>query len=323
MAAFVVRRLLWTVVVLFLVITMLFVLMRAIGGNPFRHGPLLGMSGQAWVKYGDFQPKAIEDNQRRRYGLDRPWYRQYADYMSRVARLDFGPSLSYRYRTVNEILRSQGSVSLELGLLAAAWAIVLGLPLGLLGGLRPGRPEDHAATVLSLAGYAIPSFLVGTVLIWLFAVELDWLPPTGWSDGWTQKVLPSFTLGLWPTAFVARLTRAGLIEAMEQDFVRAARAKGLRRRRVVLVHALRSALIPVLTAAGPLIGSLLTGVFVIENVFQVPGIGRYYASAVAARDYPLVLGLTIVLAATVIVANLVVDLLYGVLDPRTREPRPV
>jgi oligopeptide transport system permease protein len=321
MGAFVLRRLLWTIGVLFLVVTMLFLLMRSIGGNPFRHGPLLGNSGQAWVKYGDFQPKEIENNQRRRYGLDRPWYRQYLDYVESVARLDFGPSLSYRYRTVNGIIRSNGPVSLELGLLAALWAIVLGLPLGILSGLRPGRAEDRVATVLSLAGYAVPSFLVGTVLIWLFAVKLGWLPTTGWSEGWRQKVLPSFALGLLPLAFIARLTRAGLVEAMEQDYVRAARAKGLRRRRVVVVHALRSALIPVVTAAGPLIGILLTGVFVIEDVFQVPGIGRFYVAAVAARDYPLVLGLTIVLAAVVILANLVVDVLYGVLDPRTREAR--
>jgi oligopeptide transport system permease protein len=320
MGGFVLRRLLWSVVVLFLVVTSLFLLMRSIGGNPFRHGPLLGLSAEAWVKYGDFQPQAIQDNQRRRYGLDRPWYRQYGDYLRAVGRLDFGPSLSYRNRSVNEILRDQGPVSLELGLLAVGWAVALGLPLGILGGLRPGRPEDHAATVVSLLGYAVPSFLVGTILIWLFAIRLGWLPTTGWG-GWREAVLPSFTLGLLPTAFVARLTRAGLIEAMEEDFVRAARAKGLRRRRVVLVHALRSALIPVVTVGGPLVGALVTGVFVIEDVFQVPGIGRFYVAAVAARDYPLVLGLTIVLAATVVLANLAVDVVHGLLDPRTRDRR--
>lgn len=321
MAAFVLRRLVWSVAVLFLVVTMLFLLMRSIGGSPLRHGPLLGFSSQAWTKYGDVQPKSIERNQLRLYGLDRPWYRQYLDYVEHVARLDFGPSLSYRYRNVNDVIREQGPVSLELGLLAAAWAVVLGLPLGLIAGLRPGRAEDRLATILSLIGYAIPSFCVGTVLIWLFAVELPWLPTTGWSEGWAQKVLPSFSLGLLPMAFVARLTRAGLVEAMEQDFVRAARAKGLRRRRVVLVHALRNALIPVVTAAGPLVGLIVTGVFVIEDVFQVPGIGRFYVAAVAARDYPLVLGLSVVLAASVILANLAVDVLYGVLDPRTRDVR--
>src|SRR4051812_35052719 len=318
MLPFVIRRLLWSVVVLFLVVTTLFLVMRSIGGNPFRHGPLLGLSAEAWVKYGDPQPQAIRDNQRRRYGLDRPWYAQYRDYIESVGRLDFGPSLSYRNRSVNDILREQGPVSLELGLLAVGWALVLGLPLGILGGLRPGRPADRAATALSTVGYAIPSFLVATFLIWLFAIELDWLPPTGW-DSLDSKLLPSLTLGLLPTAYVARLTRAGLIEAMEQDYVRAARAKGLRRARVVAVHALPGALIPVATAAGPLVGVLLTGVFVIEDVFQVPGIGRFYVAAVSARDYPLVLGLTIVLAASVIVANLVVDLIHGWLDPRVRE----
>jgi oligopeptide transport system permease protein len=313
MAAFVVRRLAWTVVVLFVVVSLLFLVMRSIGGNPFRHGPLLGLSNEAWVKYGDQQPKAIRDNQRRLYGLDRAWYSQYADYVESVARLDFGPSLSYRNRDVNEILREQGPISLELVGLAAGWALVLGLPLGILAGLRPGRLEDLAATALSLAGYALPSFLLGTVAIWLFAVRLHWAPTTG------GRLLPSLVLGLLPTAYVARLTRAGIVEAMEQEFVQAARARGLRRRRVVLVHALRPALIPVLSASGPLLGTLLTGLFVVEDVFQVPGVGRFYVAAVAARDYPLVLGLTIVAAALVIVANAVVDLLYGVLDPRTRD----
>jgi ABC-type dipeptide/oligopeptide/nickel transport system permease component len=320
MARFVARRLVWTVVVLFAVVTLLFLVMRSIGGNPFRHGPLLGLSNEAWVKYGDYQPKAIQDNQRRLYGLDRPWYRQYADYVESVAQLDFGPSLSYRNRDVNEILRDQGPVSLELVGLAAAWALVLGLPLGLLAGIRPGRIEDRAATVVALAGYAIPSFLLGTAAIWLFAVELHWVPTTAADGRWSELVLPSLTLGLLPTAYVARLTRAGVVEAMEQEFVQAARARGLRRRRVVLVHALRPALIPVVTAAGPLLGTLLTGLFVVEDVFQVPGIGRFYVAGVAARDYPLVLGLTIVAAALVILANATVDVLHGVLDPRTREP---
>jgi oligopeptide transport system permease protein len=315
---FIARRLVWSVVVLFLVVTALFLLLRSIGGNPFRHGPLLGLNGSAWVKYGDPQPRSIRANQRRRYGLDRPWYEQYGDYVESVARLDFGPSLSFRNRSVNDILREQGPVSFELGLLALGWAILLGIPLGIVGALRAGRPADRAVTLFALAGFAVPSFLVGTVLIWVFAVRLDWLPPTGW-DRWDAKLLPSLTLALLPLAYVARLTRAGLGETLGEDFVRAAHAKGLRRRRVVTVHALRNALIPVVTAAGPLIGVLLTGVFVIEDVFQVPGLGRYYVAGVTARDYPLVLGLTIVLAASVIVANLAVDVVHGLLDPRIRE----
>lgn len=324
MIGFVLRRLAWTVVVLFVVVTLLFVLMRSIGGNPFRHGPLLGFTsstGQGWVKYGDYQPKSIEDNQRRLYGLDRPWWRQYLDYVERVARLDFGPSLSYRYRDVNDIITEQGPTSLELGLLAVGWGLLLGLPLGLLGALRAGRAEDYAMTAVSLLGYALPSFLVATVLVYVFSVRLGWLPTSGWSEGWREKLLPSFTLGLLPTAYLARLVRAGMLETLAEDYVRAARAKGLRRRRVVAVHALRNSLIPVLSASGPMIGALVTGVFVIEDVFAVPGIGRFFVAAVSARDYPLVLGLTIVFSAAVILANLAVDLLYAVLDPRTREAR--
>jgi oligopeptide transport system permease protein len=298
--------------------------MRSIGGNPFRHGPLLGFTsstGQGWVKYGDFQPTSIQDNQRRLYGLDRPWWRQYLDYVRNVATLDFGPSLSYRYRTVNEIIEEHGPESLELALLAVAWALALGLPLGMLGALRAGRPEDYAATAFSLTGYAIPSFAVATVLVYLFAVRLHWLPTSGWDGSWRAKLLPSFTLGLMPLAYVARLVRAGMLETMSEEYVRTALAKGLRRRRVVAVHVLRNSLIPVLTAAGPLVGALVTGVFVIEQVFAIPGLGRYYVAAVSARDYPLVLGLSIVLSAAVILANLAVDLLYAVLDPRTREAR--
>jgi oligopeptide transport system permease protein len=322
--AFVLRRLAWTIVVLFVVVTLLFVLMRSIGGDPFRHGPLLGFTsstGQGWTKYGDFQPKSIRDNQRRLYGLDRPWWRQYLDYVRNVARLDFGPSLSYRYRDVNDIITGQGPASLELGLLAVGWGLLLGVPLGLLGALRAGRLEDYAATAISLLGYALPSFLVATVLVYLFSVRLGWLPTSGWSEGWREKLLPSFTLGLLPTAYLARLVRAGMLETLAEDYVRAARAKGLRRRRVIAVHALRNSLIPVLSAAGPMIGALVTGVFIVEDVFAVPGIGRFFVAAVSARDYPLVLGLTIVFSAAVILANLAVDLLYAVLDPRTREAR--
>lgn len=324
MLTFVLRRLAWTIVVLFVVVTLLFVLMRSIGGNPFRHGPLLGFTsstGQGWVKYGDYQPKSIEDNQRRLYGLDRPWWRQYLDYVERVARLDFGPSLSYRYRDVNDIITEQGPTSLELGLLAVGWGLLLGLPLGLLGALRAGRAEDYAMTAVSLLGYALPSFLVATVLVYLFSIRLHWLPTSGWEGDWRPKLLPSFTLGLLPTAYVARLVRAGMLDTLGEDYVRTAESKGLRRRRVLAVHVLRNSLFPVLTAAGPLVGTLVTGVFVIEEVFAIPGLGRYYVAAVAARDYPLVLGLTIVLSAAVILANLAVDVLYRVLDPRTREAR--
>jgi oligopeptide transport system permease protein len=319
--AFVVRRVLWTIPVLLVVVTMIFFMMRAIGGDPFRHGPLLGLSSTGeghWVKYGDPQPKSISENLHRRYELDLPWYEQYGNYLAGVALFDFGPSLSFRNVTVNEILREQAPRSLELGALAFVWAFGLGIPLGVLAALRQGSLLDVAIRFFSSLGFAVPSFLVAVLLVYLLSVKLGIFPTEGW-DSWRHKVLPSFTLGLLPLALCTRLVRAATIETLQADYVVAARAKGLRRRRVVAVHALRNALIPVITAGGPMLGYLLTGSFVIELIFSVPGIGRYYIAAVSARDYNVVLGITVLLALLIIVANLIVDVLHALLDPRVRE----
>ena len=321
MAAFVLRRVLWTVPVLLVTVTTIFFMMRAIGGDPFRHGPLLGLvsSGEGhWVKYGDAQPKSISENLHRRYGLDLPWYEQYGNYLLGVALLDFGPSLSFRNETVNEILREQAPHSIQLGLLAFVWAFGLGIPLGVLAALRQGSLLDAGIRFFSSIGFALPSFLVGLMLVYVLSVKLGVFPVSGWTESWRHKVLPSFTLGLLPLALCTRLVRGATIEALHEDYIVAARAKGLRRRRVVAVHALRNALIPVITAGGPLLGYLLTGAFVIELIFSVPGIGRYYIASVSARDYNVVLGITVVLAVLIILANLVVDILHALLDPRVR-----
>jgi ABC-type dipeptide/oligopeptide/nickel transport system permease component len=193
----------------------------------------------------------------------------------------------------------------------------------MIAALRANSPVDYGAMFVSNVGFALPSFLVGTLLIYFFA--LRWgnvfdLPTSGWS-GWKTKILPSVALGLAPMAYFARLVRGTMLETLQQDYVRTAKAKGLRWRRVVLVHVLRNSLIPAVTAAGPLLGFLITGSFVIEFIFAIPGIGRYYITAVEARDYSVVMGLTVLLSVIVIVANLVVDVLYGFLDPRTREAR--
>ena len=322
MTAFVVRRVLWTLPVLLVVVTTIFFMIRAIGGDPFRHGPLLGLSntqGGRWVKYGDPQPKSISENLHRRYGLDLPWYEQYGNYLAGVAMLDFGPSLSFRNVTVNEILREQAPRSMELGALAFLWAFGLGIPLGVLAALRQGTILDAAIRFLSSLGFALPSFFVAVMLVYVLSIKLGVFPTNGW-DSWRHKVLPSFTLGLVPLALCTRLVRGATIEALQADYVVAARAKGLRRRRVV-VHALRSALIPVITVGGPMLGYLLTGAFVIELIFSVPGIGRYYIAAVSARDYNVVLGITVLLALLIIVANLIVDVLHALLDPRVRETK--
>jgi ABC-type dipeptide/oligopeptide/nickel transport system permease component len=308
MTTFVIRRLLWTIPVLLLVILFTFVMMRQIKGNPFR-------------KTDRAVPAAIQANLDRKFHLDEPWYVQYADYVKGVFSLDLGPSLVLRNQSVNDIVKSHFPVSLELGAYAFLFAIVAGVPLGMLAALRANKLSDYLAMLVANVGFAVPSFLVATLLIYYFAVKWNvGLPTSGWRS-WDSKILPSIALGFFPMAYFARLVRGTMLETLQQDHVRTAKAKGLRRRRVVGLHVLRNSLIPVVTAAGPLLGAVITGSFIVETIFAIPGIGRYYVSSVSARDYSVTMGLTILYAGIVIVGNLVVDVLYGFLDPRTREAR--
>jgi len=305
---FVLRRLIWTIPVILLVILMTFVMMRQIKGNPFR-------------KSERAIPAQIQANLNAKFGLDEPWYVQYVNYVKGVFSGDLGPSMVLRGQTVNDIIAEHFPKSLELGGLAFLFAVVFGIPLGALAALKANSLPDYAAMLFSNVGFAVPSFLVATLLIYFFALEWDLgFPTSGWNT-WQSKVLPVIALGLAPMAYFARLVRGTMLETLQQDYIRTAKAKGLRWRRVVGVHTLRNSLIPVVTAAGPLLGYLITGSFVIEQIFAIPGIGRYYVTAVTARDYSVVMGLTVLLSVIVIMANLVVDILYGFLDPRTREAR--
>jgi oligopeptide transport system permease protein len=316
---FALRRLFWTVPVLFVAVTLTFFLVRSIDGDPFRHGPLVGLTAEGgWQKYGDFQPQSIRDNMRRRYGLDLPWYEQYGNYLVGVATFNLGPSLSYRNRTVEEIIRQQGPVTLELGVLALVFGVLVGVPLGLVSALLGRSPLARLEGVVSSLALAVPAFLVGTLLIYVFALRVDAVPTSGW-EGWQSKILPVVTLGIVPLAYCARLTRGAVVETLGAEYVRTARAKGLRRPRVVGQHVLRNSLVPVLSAAGPLLGALMTTLFVVEVVFSVPGLARHYVSATTASDYPLLLGMTVVFTLTIVAANLLVDLALAALDPRTRE----
>jgi oligopeptide transport system permease protein len=312
MTTFVIRRLIWTVPVIALVVLLTFVLMRQIEGNPFRRT----------------ERAVTEETQRnleRKFNLDEPATLQYLYYLKGVFTLDFGPSLVLRNRTVNDIMREHFPRSIKLGLLAFLWALVLGIPAGVIAALRPNSIYDYSLMFLSNVGFAVPNFLVATLLIYYFALKISWVPTNGWPLGnWeidNRVILPSFALGLVPMAYFARLVRGTMLETMQQDYVRTARAKGLRWRRVIGLHVLRNSLIPVVTASGPLLGYIITGSFVIEVIFSIPGIGRYYVSSVQNRDYSVVMGLTVLLSVIIIIANLVVDILYGFLDPRTREAR--
>ena len=310
MAKFVVRRVFWTVPVILLVILFTFLMMRQIEGNPFR-------------KSERAIPEAIQQNLERKYGLDEPWYVQYAKYVKGVFTYDLGPSLVLRNQSVNDIVAEHFPKSLQLGGLAFLFAAVFGIPLGMIAALRANSVFDYAAMFFSNVGFAVPNFLIATLAIYFFALEwgdVFGLPTSGWTT-WKHKILPVVALGLAPMAYFARLVRGTMLETLQADYIRTARAKGLRWRRVVTLHVLRNSLIPVVTAAGPLLGFLITGSFVIEQIFAIPGIGQYYITAVSARDYSVVMGLTVLLSIIVIVANMVVDILYGFLDPRTRDAR--
>ena len=307
MLKFIVRRIFWTIPVLLAVIFLTFIMMRQIEGNPFRQTERA-------------VPEAVQQNLERKFNLDKPWWQQYLFYVKGVATLDFGPSLVLRGQSVNDIMREHFPKSIELGVYAFLFAIVVGVPLGVIAALRQNTWVDYTAMFFSNIFHALPSFLVATLMIYFIALKADLLPTSGWT-GWEYKILPAIALGFAPMALFARLVRGTMLETLQQDYVRTARAKGLRYRRVVGLHVLRNSLIPVITAAGPLLGFIITGAFVIELIFNIPGIGQYYVTAVNARDYSVVMGLTVLLSVIIIFANLIVDILYGILDPRTRDAR--
>ena len=293
-----------------LVILMTFVMMRQIKGNPFQ-------TTERAV------PVSIQRNLDRKYHLDKPWYIQYGYYVKGVFTFDLGPSLVQRNQSVNDVIKEHFPVSLKLGGLAMLWAILVGIPLGIIAALKQNSPFDYAVMAVVNAGYAIPNFLIATLLIYFFAVK--WrahtpFPTNGWA-GWQSWVLPAAALGHAPMTFFARIVRGSMLETLQQDYIRTAKAKGLRWRRVVGLHVLRNSLIPAVTAAAPLLGFLITGSFIVEFIFGIPGIGRYFVNSVTGRDYSVTMGITILLSMIIIVANLVVDILYLYLDPRTRDVR--
>jgi ABC-type dipeptide/oligopeptide/nickel transport system permease component len=310
MLKFIVRRIAWTIPVLLLVILMTFVMMRMIKGNPFQRTERPVSA-------------ATQANLERIFHLDQPWYVQYGYYVRDVFTFNLGPSLLQRNRDVNDIVREHFPVSLKLGAMAMLFAVFFGVPLGIIAALRQNTIVDYIAMAIVNAGYALPNFLIATLLIYFFAVkwrEQTPFPTNGWA-GWESWVLPVIALGHAPLTVLARIVRGSMLETLQQDYIRTAKAKGLRWRRVVGLHVLRNSLIPAVTAAGPLLGYLIAGSFIVETIFGIPGIGRYYIIAVSARDYSVVMGITVLLSVIIIGANLIVDILYGFLDPRTRDVR--
>ncbi|MBI5378886.1 MAG: ABC transporter permease [Nitrospirae bacterium] len=303
MGRFLIRRILLAVPVFWVVVTITFVLMYAVPGGPFDQEKQL--------------PPAIKANVEARYHLDKPLWQQYFLYLKGIATGDLGPSFKYLHRNVNDILRETLPVSAWLGFWALLVAVVGGMTLGILAGAYAGSWVDRLAVGLATLGIALPSFLLGALFIYLFAHLLRWFPPALW-EGWQHLVLPAVALGIGPAAFLARLVRSGMLEVSRMDFVRTARAKGASEARVILVHVLRNALISVVTLLGPLAAAFITGSFVIEYLFSIPGMGRYFVTAVVNRDYPLIMGVTLVYTIFLYAANTLVDLLYTWVDPRVK-----
>jgi oligopeptide transport system permease protein len=311
-----IRRLLLLIPTLFIVALITFVLAQAAPGSPFDRNP--------------DRPRSDAEIERlnRTYGLDRPIHEQFARYIASAARLDFGESL-VRHRPVVEIIGDGLPRSAQLGLQALLLGLIVALPLGIISALRQNTPVDYGSLLLATIGTTIPSFVIGIFFIYIFGVTLRWFPFVGWGDSCgvlpscdvRKMILPTVILSLGPAAFLTRITRASMLEAIRQDFVRTARAKGLREYAVIVRHALRNALIPVVTILGPAAAALVVGTFFIEYIFSIPGSGREYLRAINSRDYPLIMGTTLLYAFFIAVANLVVDLAYGLVDPRIKVAR--
>jgi oligopeptide transport system permease protein len=251
------------------------------------------------------------------YGLDKPLYRQYLDYLGSLLQGDLGPSFKYPNRTVNEIIGDKLPVSLELGFTALAVALVLGITLGVLAAVRRNSWLDYLASSFAMVGICVPTFVMGPILVLIFAIHLGWFNASGWYMP-IDRVLPAATLGLVYAAYVARLTRGGMLEVLNQDYIRTARSKGASEFRVIVRHALRGGLLPVVAFLGPAIAGILTGSFVIETIFQIPGLGREFVNSAFNRDYTLVLGTVILYATLIITLNLIVDIVQVWLNPKLK-----
>lgn len=303
MITYLVRRILWIIPVLFAVSVITFVLMHSVPGGPWDKEKRL--------------PQAVEDRLNAEYGLDQPLVIQYINWAGDFVTGDLGPSYRYRDRRVNDIVADGLMTTVQLGLMAFTLAVVVGIPLGIIAALGHNRWPDYLSTSVSIIGIATPSFVLAILLVVVFSVQLGWFPTSGWK-GPQYWVLPTIALAGFPIAVIARYTRASMLEVTRKDYIRTADSKGLRRRAVVSRHMIRNALIPVVTILGPTLAFLVTGSFIIERIFAIPGIGRFYIESINTRDYGLLMAMTMLYAFAVAFLNVVVDILYAYIDPRIR-----
>ena len=305
MTRYIIRRLLQFIPVLLAVTLATFVLVRIIPGGPFD-------------RVGDKTlPPEIVANLEAKYNLDKPVWQQYLDYLWNLARFDLGPSFSYRTQTVNDIISQSLPISAHLGIMALLLGLAIGIPAGCVAALKQNSALDYSTTFVAILGQSIPNIVMGPILVWVFALKLGLLPVARW-QGPEYWILPTITLGSGLSAGVARLTRGSLLQVIQEDYIRTARSKGLHEAIVIARHALKNSMIPVVTVLGPLFAAVLTGGFVVEMIFGIPGLGRHFVTSIGNRDYPVVMGTTLLYAVAIVVANLLVDITYAWLDPRIR-----
>ncbi len=349
MGRYVVRRFLYMLLIVLVVSLITFLLMHAVPGGPFtREKPLPAetikilneryhLDDPLWKQYADYlyntmiphitttpPTTSFLDDFLISFKVGPVWFRW----------MNFGPSYISRSRTVNDIFRDNLPISAQLGTMATLVALIVGMPLGILAALKQNSLYDYAGMAVAIFGVSVPVIVLGPILVWLFGITLKWLPPTGWGAqppyflgflpttfGWAYfryAMMPAVALGLGSSAIIARLTRASLLQTVREDYIRTARAKGLPERTVITRHALKNSLIPVVTILGPLFAALVTGTFVTELIFGIPGMGKYFVTSITNRDYPVIMGTILLYAVFLVIANLLVDLTYAYLDPRIR-----
>lgn len=303
MAKYIVKRVAMGALSIFIVATLTFFIMNLVPGGPFVAEKSISKAAQ----------QALAE----KYGLDKPLFEQYVNYMTDLAHGDMGPSLRQRGREVSDIIASKLPVSAKLAGLAVLVALCVGIPLGCLSAYNRGKWADNIIIVFATCGIAIPSFISSVILLYTFGMNLKWFPTVGLNE-WKAYIMPVTALAIYPSAYITRLMRSSMLDVMGQDYMRTARAKGVSNFWILFKHALRNAILPVVTYVGPMLAALMTGSFVVEKTFSIPGLGRDFVSAITNRDYTLIMGTTILLASVVIIANVIVDILYKIIDPRIK-----
>jgi oligopeptide transport system permease protein len=305
MFLFILKRILQSIPVLLGVSLLTFIMVRSAPGGPFDQDRNV--------------PPEVIKHLNEHYHLNDPLWKQYIDYLWRLLHGDFGPSFKFQSHTVNDLISAGFPSTFELALYATLFAIALGITAGIIASLKPNSFQDYAPMSTAMLGICLPPFVLGPILLLIFGIWLQWLPVAGWGQIAGDKILPSITLGAAYAAYIARISRGSMLEILSQDYIRTARAKGLSRARIIFVHALRGAITPVISFLGPAIAGLLAGSFVVETIFQIPGLGRFYVQAAFNRDYTMIMGCTIFFAFLIIVFNLLADILLVLLNPKVRQ----